>query len=377
MKAQDFIGKIRGMGIDTFIGVPDSALKGLCDYLNFSGERGVEHYVPANEGAAVAMAAGTYLATGRPACVYMQNSGIGNAINPIASLLHREVYNIPALFLAGWRGEPGVKDEPQHLFQGKITEGLFHSMGMETAIIGPDTDQWEVERIFSRAALVLAEHGQYAIIIRKNTFENEAHVHENSYGIVREEAIGAVMEHISEQDIVVATTGKISRELYEFCKREGRDIGQTFLTVGSMGHASMIALAIALKRKDKCIYCMDGDGALLMHMGALPFIASQNPVNYTHILFNNDAHESVGGMPTGAVGTDYHTVAQACGYPASYQIRRKEELESVFVKIKKGNALSFVEIKVALGSRNDLGRPKENPLENRDKFMRYHEGIEE
>lgn len=373
MKVKTIINGIEKLGIQSIIGVPDSTLKEFCDYMNYENHRDLKHYVPANEGAAVGLAAGVYLGTGKPACVYMQNSGIGNAVNPIASLLNKEVYDIPALFIIGWRGEPGVPDEPQHKFQGEITEGQLDLLDVKKQVIDSNTTDEQIEAMFIEAACELENNRQFAIIVKKGSFEKEVtQVHANAYKISREDAIKEILKQVEPIDMVISTTGKISREVYEQSDIILGSHKQNFLTVGSMGHASMIALGLAKEHTDKKIYCIDGDGAVLMHMGSLAFIAEQNPKNLIHIVLNNDAHESVGGMPTCAVGSNIADIAKACGYTKAYSVDSLEGLADQLKKIKNRKELSLIEVKVNLVSREDLGRPAESAQENKKGFMKYH-----
>ena len=275
MKVEDFISQMKRIGIETVTGVPDSTLKQFCDYMNREGSTEFAHYVPANEGASVGIAVGIYLATGKPACVYMQNSGIGNVVNPVTSIANEEVYDIPMLFITGWRGEPGGKDEPQHKFMGKITEAMFEVLNIEHAVIGPDTDKIKLEEIFTRAKTQLENNKQFAIIVKKETFEKRINSdYSNQYTLNREEVIGEIIKSIKKEDVVISTTGKISREVYEQSDKINNSHAQDFLTVGGMGHASMIAFGYAKSRPDKRVYCIDGDGALLMHMGTLAFLSN-------------------------------------------------------------------------------------------------------
>ncbi|BFN05008.1 phosphonopyruvate decarboxylase [Clostridium tetani] len=373
MKVETIIKQIKGLGIQSIVGVPDSTLKEFCDYMNYENPRNLKHYVPANEGAAVGLAAGIYLGTGKPACIYMQNSGIGNAANPIISLLNKEVYDIPALFIVGWRGEPGIHDEPQHKFQGMITKELFELLNIKNEVISCNTTDEQLKTIFEVARNELNNNKQFAIIIKKGTFEKRGNkAHKNSYEILREDAIKEILKQIEVTDMIVSTTGKISREVYEQSDIILGGHKQNFLTVGSMGHSSMIALGLAKEHGNRRIYCIDGDGAVLMHMGSLAFIAKQNPNNLIHIVLNNDAHESVGGMPTCAVDVNIGNIARACGYPKVYHVYSLNELTTVLKKAKATNELCLIEIKVRLESRNDLGRPKESARENKENFMKYH-----
>ncbi|RXI39590.1 phosphonopyruvate decarboxylase [Clostridium tetani] len=373
MKIETIIKEMQKLGIGSIVGVPDSTLKEFCDYMNYENPRNLKHYVPANEGAAVGLAAGIYLGTGKPACIYMQNSGIGNAANPIISLLNKEVYDIPALFMVGWRGEPGVYDEPQHKFQGMITKELFELLNIKNEVISSNTTDEQLKTIFEVARNELNNSKQFAIIVKKGTFEKRGNkAHKNSYEILREDAIKEILKQIEVTDMIVSTTGKISREVYEESDIILGGHKQNFLTVGSMGHSSMIALGLAKEHENRRIYCIDGDGAVLMHMGSLAFIAKQNPKNLIHIVLNNDAHESVGGMPTCAVDVNIGNIARACGYLKVYHVYSLNELTTVLKKAKAINELCLIEVKVSLESRNDLGRPKESARENKENFMKYH-----
>ncbi|NLI90121.1 MAG: phosphonopyruvate decarboxylase, partial [Epulopiscium sp.] len=285
-------------------------------------------------------------------------------------------YDIPALFVVGWRGEPGIADEPQHKFQGIITEDLFKLLGIKHEIIDADTNPKELESIFIKAKNELNNNKQFTIIVKKNTFEKgESRNITNDYKLIREDAIKEILKQVEPDDMIVSTTGKISREVYEQSDLILGSHQQNFLTVGAMGHASSIALALSKECKDKRVYCIDGDGAVLMHMGTLAFIAKQNPENLIHIVLNNDAHESVGGMPTGAVGLKIADLALASGYPKVYSAANIEELSAALKEAKASNRLSLIEVKVGLYSREDLIRPKESAQENKKAFMKYH-GLE-
>lgn len=369
ISAADVLRRIEKMGIEVVTGVPDSTLKQFCDGLQ-TYEGGLRHYVTVNEGAAVGVAIGTYLGTGKPACIYMQNSGIGNAVNPIASLAHDDVYGIPMLFLVGWRGEPGTKDEPQHVFQGKATCRMFETLEIPYAIIGPDTAEEELEDIWKKCGSRLEAKGQFALIIKKNTFLAEKKFEwENGFKLNREQTLGRLLQTIPRDSLIVSTTGKISRELYEQSDLLYGDHDNLFMTVGGMGHASMIAFGIAAARPDKRVFCIDGDGAALMHMGSMAFAASGALENFIHIVINNTAHESVGAMPTGCRGVCFADVAKSVGYVYSERIESEEALKAAAEQMSNRRGPALYEIMVGLGSRADLGRPKESPKENRDHFM--------
>lgn len=371
MRASRLLEELENMGIDTIAGVPDSTLKQFCDGIeNYKGD--MFHYVTANEGAAVGLAIGSFLTSGRPACVYMQNSGIGNVVNPLASLANGDVYGIPILFIVGWRGEPGIKDEPQHVFQGKVTCELFDTLAVAYSVIDKDTSEEELLATLRKATDILSQNDQFALIVKKGTFEKEKpFLWENGNALVREEVLGEILKCLPRDVAVVSTTGKISRELYEQSDIIYGNHDNIFMAVGGMGHASMIALGIARKKPNQKVVCIDGDGAALMHMGALPFIASQAPENFYHIIINNQAHESVGAMPTGCRQADFVRIAQAAGYAYTKTLAAMEDVSEIrdFIAEEKGPAL--FEIPVSLYSRPDLGRPKESARENKERFMRF------
>ena len=368
MKVQDFYNLLIEEGINCFCGVPDSLLKDFCAYITDNTET-QNHTITANEGNAIGLAAGHFLASGKPALVYMQNSGLGNCINPLLSLTDEEVYNIPLLMLIGWRGEPGRKDEPQHIKQGKVTESLLEAANIDYAILPENFEK--AEPLIKNAFVYMKETRKpYAFIIRKGTFEKYSlkNKNENGYSLEREDAIETVIKQLSDSDIIVSTTGYISREVYETRERLGQSHKQDFLTVGSMGHASSVALGIALEKPERNIYCLDGDGAFLMHQGAIVINASKNLNNYKHIVFNNEAHDSVGAQPTAASTAQLAQLAKFAGYKNCYSVSSKDDLIKILPDFIKDRGTSFLEIKVKCGAREDLGRPKETPCENKQIF---------
>lgn len=372
IRPEFFIEALRQKGIDCFAGVPDSLLKNICAYItdHFDARHNI---IAANEGAAVGFAAGHYLATGQPACVYMQNSGEGNIINPLASLTDREVYNIPVLLLIGWRGRPGVHDEPQHVKQGKVTTGLLNVMGVNYEVLSKEEDK--AAKQIEKAAVALRNNEVFALVIEKDTFDEYKlqNVNVNDLTMTREEAIQTVASALSSKDVIVSTTGMISRELFEARTAWGQGHERDFLTVGSMGHASQIALGIALEKTDRRVWCFDGDGATIMHMGSMAIVASKKPANYIHVVFNNGAHDSVGGQPTVGLAIDLPAVAKALGYSAAFSVSTIQELKSQLSifnsQFSEGPVL--IEVKVKKGNRKDLGRPTTTPIENRDALMQF------
>ena len=360
------------IGSDFYTGVPDSQLKALINHL--MGTYGIDpkhHVIAANEGNCAALAAGYHLATGKVPVVYMQNSGEGNIINPVASLLNDKVYAIPTVFIIGWRGEPGIHDEPQHIYQGEVTVKLLEDMDIRSFVIGKETKDEEVKKAMEEFRTLLAKGKDVAFVIRKGALSTDVKIeYKNDNKMVREEIIRHIVKATGE-DPIVSTTGKASRELFETRVANGQSHKYDFLTVGSMGHASSIALGVAINKPEQKIWCIDGDGAVLMHMGAMAVIGANAPKNMVHIVINNGAHETVGGMPTVAGNIDLVGVAKACGYPYAVSVDSFEELDKELSDAKGRPELSLIEVKCSIGAREDLGRPTTTALENKQNFMEY------
>jgi phosphonopyruvate decarboxylase len=373
IEAEYFYQTLIKNGTGFFCGVPDSLLKNFCAYLtDHAGEE--NHIIAANEGGAVALAAGFHLATGKIPLVYMQNSGIGNAVNPLLSLADSDVYRIPLILLIGWRGEPGVKDEPQHLKQGKVTCSILEAMGIPYTVLA-DT-QTELEKQLAACFACLSENSApYALVVRKDFFApyTPQNNEENRGELSREEAIEEILKCSEPGEIYFSTTGMASRELYELREKLGQGHGQDFLTVGSMGHASQIALAAALQKPEIAVTCLDGDGAVLMHLGSLAITGSRKPRNFRHILLNNGAHDSVGGQPTVGQMVDIPAIARACGYAEAVSVSGRTGLRSALAG-QRTKGPFFLEVKVRKGSRKDLGRPKSTPVENKEALMETFKG---
>lgn len=361
IKVERFVATLTESGVGLFAGVPDSLLKNFCAYV--TDTLGDQHVITANEGGAIALAAGHYLATGELACVYMQNSGQGNAVNPLASLADPDVYSIPMVLLVGWRGEPGVKDEPQHVKQGKVTVSLLETLGIPTEIL-PDDETLALETVTRMVARAREELRPVALIVLKGLFaEYKLKFRRPDIADRRREAvIEEILGGLPSDAAVVSTTGMISREVYETRERRGEGHGRDFLTVGSMGHALMIALGIARAQPKRPVFCIDGDGASIMQMGNLAIAGQSGCTNLTHIVLNNAAHDSVGGQPTVGAEIDLETIARACGYEVISDLRSTTTTLNY-------NSPKFLELRVAKGARADLGRPKERPQENKRLFM--------
>ncbi len=368
MKVESFVNVL---GVEFYTGVPDSQLKALCDYLMDQKGIGKQHIIAANEGNCTALAAGYHLATGKIPAVYLQNSGLGNIINPVASLLNDKVYAIPCIFIVGWRGEPGVKDEPQHIFQGEVTVKLLEDMDIAVCVIDKETSEEQLTAKMQEFSAILENGKSVAFVIKKGALSYDNKVkYANEYSLKREQIIEKIVE-VSKEDIIVSTTGKASRELFEIRERNGQTHERDFLTVGSMGHSSSIALEIALSKTDRKVWCIDGDGAALMHMGAMAVIGTNKPKNMIHIVINNEAHETVGGMPTVAGSIDIVKIAQGCGYCSAVSVSDEEALGTALQKAVTSSELTFIEVKCGIGAREDLGRPTVSARENKDNFMKF------
>lgn len=371
VRPEFFVDTLKEHSIDFYAGVPDSLLKNICAYItdNLPAEQNI---IAVNEGGAMGIAAGYHLATGKVPVVYMQNSGEGNIINPLASLTDKEVYNIPVLLVIGWRGRPGVKDEPQHVKQGKVTTGLLNVMGINYAIL-PKDEAEAAKQIKIAVDYMKATNECYALVIEKDTFDSYKlqNVEVNDLTMTREEAIQKIAANIEDTACVVSTTGMISRELFEARTTWNQGHERDFLTVGSMGHASQIALGIALQKSERKVYCFDGDGASLMHMGNMAITASMNCRNYVHVVFNNGAHDSVGGQPTVGLKIDLCGVAKAVGYKTTYSVNTVEQLEAILPEVKKAEGPVLLQVCVKKGNRMDLGRPTTTPIQNKVALMEF------
>ena len=369
IRPQYFYDTLASYGIDFYAGVPDSLLKNLCAYITDHADA-AHNIIAANEGGAMGLAAGHYLATSHIPVVYMQNSGEGNIINPLASLTDPDVYNIPVLLVIGWRGKPGVHDEPQHVKQGKVTTGLLNVMGIDYTVLSKEEEKAE-SQIKKAVAYMQATKQCYALVIEKDTFDAYIlqNVEKNDLTMSREDAIQTVAAALGEKDVIVSTTGMISRELFEYRTSMNEGHEREFLTVGSMGHASQIALGIALAKLDRKVWCFDGDGASIMHMGSMAIVANKAPQNYIHVVFNNGAHDSVGGQPTVGLKINLPAIAKAVGYKQVYSVENKEDLQKLLVVLGEGPV--FIEAKVKKGNRKDLGRPTTTPIQNKEALMDF------
>jgi len=375
VNVDNFFSSLKHSGVEFFSGVPDSLLKDICAYItdNTSSEN---HIISANEGNAISIAIGYHLATKKVPLVYLQNSGLGNIINPLLSLADPDVYSIPMILLIGWRGEPGVNDEPQHIKQGKVTTDLLNVMKVPYEVLSSETTSEEADQIVKKIVRKAGNlNTPYALLVKKRAFESYKLKLDKYYerDLFREEVIEIIINELNPDDIVVSTTGVASRELFEYRTKKSQSHEKDFLTVGGMGHASQIALGISLFKKNRTVFCIDGDGALIMHMGALAVNANNAGDNFMHIVINNCAHDSVGGQPTVGDKIDIRGIATSAGYRWSKKVSTIEEIIKAIQEMIEVKGPALLEIQVKKGFRKDLGRPTINPKENKKSFMKFLE----
>lgn len=370
LNPDEYLRALNDAGVNFFAGVPDSLLKDFCACVTKTMATR-DHVIAANEGAAVGLAIGHYIGTGSIPLVYLQNSGLGNIVNPLLSLASPEVYGIPILLMLGWRGEPGVNDEPQHVHQGRVMFPMLESMNIPTVVLSDDNLKAEMQ---TKVAIEQAREKKspVAIVVRKNTFSNfDGPQFGTHHSMSREEAIIAAAESLEDNAAVICTTGMQSRELFEFRARNNAGHHRDFLTVGGMGHALQIALGLAMAQPHRPIYCFDGDGAALMHMGSMAITGQTRAKNLTHLVFNNGVHGSVGGQPTVGFSIDMPKIATGCGYTRAQRVTTKSDLQAAIVSSRGTDGSTFIEAQVRPGNRTDIGRPTSTPGENKAAMMKF------
>ncbi|MFN8429644.1 MAG: phosphonopyruvate decarboxylase [Spirosomataceae bacterium] len=368
ISVKSFFDSLIENDVSFFTGVPDSLLKDICAYISDNTDK-KNNIISNNEGGSIAIGAGYYLATGKIPLIYFQNSGLGNTINPLLSLADKEVYSIPMVLLIGWRGEPGIKDEPQHIKQGKIQNKLLDTLEIPYEII--DSNTHNITQVIKRnIEIAIKSKAPVAIVVRKDSFEKYQMTQKSDKKQIlsREEALSKIIELLPNESIILSTTGMLSRELFEYRVKKGEPLTD-FLTVGSMGHCSQISLGVSLFTQ-KLVFCFDGDGAAIMHLGSFTIIGQNANSNFVHILFNNGAHDSVGGQPTVGLNIDFCKIALASGYKSAISLNSSEKIETLFKNIKKLDGPIFIEVIVKKGSRSNLGRPTGSPFDNKEQFIK-------
>lgn len=360
---KEFYDALAAHGLDFFAGVPDSLLKDLCACITRNTPEN-RSFITANEGNAVGLACGYYMATGKLGVVYMQNSGEGNIVNPLLSIADPDVYSIPMLLIIGWRGEPGVHDEPQHVKQGKVTCDLLETMEVPYEVLGED---WR-KQVANLIETACSQSRPVALVVRKGTFDSYPFAAaDNGAPMSREDALEVLLGELGERDLIVSTTGKTSREIFEIREARGQGHENDFLTVGGMGHTSSIALGMSLGCGAN-VWCIDGDGSFLMHMGAAAIAGQNAPENFKYVLNNNGAHESVGGQPTVGREIDVPAILRAVGFAEVYEASTPAEVAAGVAVLRAGSRRALV-ISTHQGARADLGRPTTTPQENKAAMM--------
>jgi phosphonopyruvate decarboxylase len=370
IKPENYLNSLNSLGVSFFAGVPDSLLKEFCACVTDKYNED-NHLITANEGSAIGLGIGYYLGSENIPMIYLQNSGLGNIINPVLSLASKEVYGIPMLIMIGWRGEPGVKDEPQHVHQGKVMIDSLEAMDLPFFVLSSS----ETEAINqTKTALITAEKNKtpVVLVVKKNTFEkyNKEQL-SCELELSREDAVVASAKMLPSNSVVVSTTGMPSRELFEYRANNNKGHHKDFLTVGGMGHASQIALGLCKSQPDRLTYCFDGDGAVLMHMGSLAIIGQSSAANLIHIVLNNGVHDSVGGQPTVGFDINFCDIANACGYKSTTVAKTKKDIIKALSDVRSHDGPHFIEIHVRPGNRKDIGRPTTSPNQNKLAIMDY------
>ena len=371
IKCEDFFDILKKKNLTFFTGIPDSTFKDLIKFLCDKDNKLLKNLIACNECEAIAISAGHYLSTHEVGIVYMQNSGLGKAVNPLTSLCDPDIYSIPILLMIGWRGEPGEIDAPQHKKMGKVTISLLETLDIPYCVLKPDLREIEIE--LEKALKYFREReGPYAFVIKRNffyeyTMEKEKKV---DFELSREDAIKIIMNKIDIDTLIISTTGYTSRELFEYRESTKRDHFKSFYNIGSMGCASSIGLGIALNRKERVVI-FDGDAAAIMQMGAFSTIGKYSPPNLTHIIFDNQAHESTGGQPTNSPAIDFVKIALACNYKSAQIVKTEDELKDSLKNLKNKKGPNLLLIKIKMGSNSNLRRPEKLPTEYKEKFMNF------
>jgi phosphonopyruvate decarboxylase len=366
----NYLDSLNALGVHFFAGVPDSLLKEFCAAVSTKYDQDM-HLITANEGAAIGLGIGYFLGSGSVPMVYLQNSGLGNIINPVLSLASEQVYGIPMLIMVGWRGEPGVKDEPQHVHQGRVMIASLDAMDLPHIILSLD-EMEAIEQTQGALALAREKMSPVVIVVQKSSFEKFTLQRPLcDLELSREDAVIAVAEILPEDSVVVCTTGMPSRELFEFRASTKQGHHRDFLTVGGMGHASQIALGLCKAQPQRPTYCFDGDGAVIMHMGSLAIIGQSAAANLIHVVFNNGVHDSVGGQPTVGFSVNFCGIAKACGYVSAVEVKSREDIIKALAYAGRSAGPHFIDIHVRPGNRSDIGRPTTAPEQNKIAIMQY------
>lgn len=369
---EKIVKKIQSEGVEFITGVPDTLLNDFCVYVEKNWPKD-KHVIAANEGNSIGLAAGYHLSTNTVPVVYMQNSGLGNTINPIVSLTHKDVYGIPLVLLVGWRGNPEVKDHAQHKKQGELTPVLMDDMDIPYKILEDDTQ--DTMNKFEWAIKTAKEtNNAVGLIVKKGVLEKgekEGFPDDLNYHLTREQAIDHIVGSLPEDTVYVAATGRATRELYEVRNNRGESKENDFLNVGAMGHTSSIALGIAIAKPEKLVVCLEGDSSAIMHLGALPTEGMVYPPNFLHVILNNGVHESVGGQESAGFNINLTEIAKNSGLlTVANSVKTKDEISNALKELLGKNKPALLDIHIKKGIRKDCPPLKFNHKEQKDSLMR-------
>ena len=363
IKVQSLINLLKKNGSDFFTGIPDSVLKELSSLL----VNNKKHLIATNEGSAVSIGIGYYLSTKKIPVIYMQNSGLANALNPLISIAHKKVYSIPLILIIGWRGSPRVNDEPQHNVKGKITEQLLKLLNISYTIIRSNSD---LKKFDKQIKLAKKNKTAVACLVESGTLEKNKKLikKKDFYSLNKELFLKVLLENLPKKTKIVSSTGYTSRELMYVRKNYKLKNGKDFYMVGGMGHTSSVALGYSLSSKNKTV-CIDGDGSLLMHLGSIKTIGTFAKKNFKYILLNNNCHDSVGGQNTYANEINFEKLSKSFGFKKFYSIKNNQKLKNNIKNFLSTSDLSFLEVKIANSKIKNLPRPNDL-IKIKNQFMK-------
>jgi phosphonopyruvate decarboxylase len=356
-------------GVRFATGVPDSLLAPLCDQVD--DRRSIQHIIAASEGSALALGGGHYLATGQRPLIYMQNSGLPNAINPYLSMCHPSAYAIPSIWVIGWRGEPGVPDEPQHRAIGAATEGLLALLNVPVFMLrSGDAD--ELDRL--EAWMQDREQGTVAVLVSARAVDADRRAPRRleARPLKRREVLEHLVTGLDEEDTIFAGIGHVGRELLAVRGGAPTEFAGDLLCVGGMGHASQFALGFALARPERRVWCLDGDGAFTMHMGACSWLTRHPEQRFIHVLFDNGVHASVGGQPVCGQAVDFGRIAGALGYQHIERVSTLPAAQAALDQARARRAPTFLWCMVDERSASGLPRPRLELAARRELFWSLH-----
>ena len=353
IEVNSLVSLLKKNNCDFFTGVPDSVLKELSIKLQNKNKK--KHIIATNEGSAVSLGIGHYLSTKRVPCIYMQNSGLSNALNPLISIAHKRVYSIPLILVIGWRGSPRIKDEPQHNIKGEITENILKLLNIKYTILRSNND---LNKFDKQIKLAKKKSSIVACLIEQGTLTKNKKTNKKKdfYNLDKEIFLKTLLLTLKKNTKIISSTGFNSREIMYLRKKFKITNGRDFYMVGGMGHTSSVALGYSLSNK-KNVICIDGDGSLLMHLGSIKTAGTFANKNFKYILLNNNSHDSVGNQSTYANNVNFEKLSKSLGFKKFYSIKNKINLKKKIKTFLSEKELSFLEIKISNSKIKKLPRP--------------------